>query len=94
MLVGLLYDGFCILLLGLLYDGFCILLVGLLYEMCVELCTARACKSDDNVTVNHPLAGTPCSDADLSLVSWLQKVPTGTFACPFEKKALKLKVNE
>ena len=72
----------------------CILLVGLLYEMCVELCTARACKADDNVTVNHPLAGTPCSDADLSLVSWLQKVPTGTFACPFEKKALKLKVNE
>ena len=73
---------------------FCILMVGLLYEMCVELCTARACKADDNVTVNHPLAGTPCSDADLSLVSWLQKVPTGTFACPFEKKSLKLKVNE
>ncbi|KAF6033594.1 Aats-val [Bugula neritina] len=31
--------------------------------------------------------------ADLSLVSWLQKVPAGTFACPFEKKSLKLKVD-
>ncbi|XP_067941115.1 WD repeat-containing protein 47-like [Watersipora subatra] len=64
---------------------------GLLYEMCVELCTARACGTGDSVTVNHLLNGTPCSDADLSLVTWLQKVPSGTLAIPFEKKSLKLK---
>lgn len=65
--------------------------VGLLYEMCVELCTARACGSADDITVNHLLAGAPCSDSDLSLVTWLQKVPAGTLAIPFEKKSLKLK---
>ena len=59
--------------------------------MCVELCTARACGTGDSVTVNHLLNGTPCSDADLSLVTWLQKVPSGTLAIPFEKKSLKLK---
>lgn len=59
--------------------------------MCVDLCTVRACGNGASVPSSHLLGGSPCSDADLSLISWLEKVPAGTLAIPFEKKSLKLK---
>ena len=38
------------------------------------------------------LSGGGLSDADLSLLSWLQSIPHETFSCPFEQKTLHVDV--
>lgn len=45
-----------------------------------------------DMKLSSVLTGTGFSDADLSLLSWLQAIPHGTFACPFEQKNLKVDV--
>ncbi|KAJ8300136.1 hypothetical protein KUTeg_021655 [Tegillarca granosa] len=67
-----------------------LVLKGVLYESCVEYCQQRAtssCESDD-IEFSAILNNTGFSDADLSLISWLQSIPLETFSCPFEQKPL------
>ena len=40
----------------------------------------------------HCLTNSGFSDADLSLISWLQHIPTDTFSCPFEQKPLNFNI--
>jgi len=74
-----------------------LLVKGLLYESCVEHCQARATSTDETIDLNDPnslLANTRLSDTDVSLLSWLHALPTETFSCPFEQKALVLSVDK
>ncbi|PAA85118.1 hypothetical protein BOX15_Mlig020135g1 [Macrostomum lignano] len=68
---------------------------GLLYEACVELCQARATSPPDtfvDLIIPSVTADTELSDADMSLISWLQSVPVSAFACPFEQQDLTVDV--
>ena len=74
-----------------------LLVKGLLYESCVEHCQARATSTDEIIDLNDPnslLSNTRLSDTDVSLLSWLHALPTETFSCPFEQKALSLHVDK
>ncbi|XP_074655011.1 WD repeat-containing protein 47-like isoform X2 [Tubulanus polymorphus] len=70
-----------------------LLVKGLMFEACVEFCQHKATSSEvDSKTIKIPqvLNGSPVSDADLSLLSWLESIPHESFSCPFEQKALHL----
>ncbi|XP_033730148.1 WD repeat-containing protein 47-like [Pecten maximus] len=73
-----------------------LVLKGLLYESCVEYCQQRATSNGDNsdldMAYSTVLQNTGFNDADLSLLSWLQHIPDGTFSCPFEQKNLNFDV--
>ena len=72
-----------------------LLIKGILYESCVEFCQHKATSSEydcKDIKLSSLLNTTGFSDADLSLLSWLQAVPHDTFACPFEQKALNVDV--
>jgi hypothetical protein len=74
-----------------------LLVKGLLYESCVEHCQARATNTDETIDLKDPnslLANTRLSDTDVSLLSWLHALPTETFSCPFEQKALTLNIDK
>jgi hypothetical protein len=74
-----------------------LLVKGLLYESCVEHCQARATSTDETIDLNDPnslLLHTRLSDTDVSLLSWLHALPTETFSCPFEQKALSLNIDK
>ena len=74
-----------------------LLVKGLLYESCVEHCQARATSTDETIDLQDPnslLANTRLSDTDVSLLSWLHALPTETFSCPFEQKALTLNIDK
>lgn len=74
-----------------------LLVKGLLYESCVEHCQARATSTDEIIDLNDPnslLSNTRLSDTDVSLLSWLHALPTETFSCPFEQKALSLHIDK
>lgn len=43
---------------------------------------------------NTLLSNTRLSDTDVSLLSWLHALPTETFSCPFEQKALSLNIDK
>ena len=74
-----------------------LVLKGMLYEACVEYCQQRATSSetcDDEMTFPSVLTNSGFSDADLSLISWLQYIPIDTFSCPFEQKSLKFDIKQ
>lgn len=75
-----------------------LILKGMLYESCVEFCQTQATSTngecdDLELTFSSIFSTSGFSDADLSLLSWLQYIPTETFSCPFEQKPLKVDVN-
>lgn len=70
---------------------------GVLYESCVGYCQAKATGSPDcsqqEMTFSRLLDGSVgFSDSDLSLLSWLQSIPSETFSVPFEQKTLNVDV--
>ena len=69
-----------------------LLIKGVLYESCVDYCQNKATSADDikEIKLSRLLQGTGFSDADLSLLSWLQAVPHDIFTCPFEQKMLNI----
>lgn len=68
-----------------------LLIKGMLFESCVNFCQQKATgKEISDITVNGMLHGTEADDSDLSLLSWLQSIPTSAFSCPFEQRALSL----
>lgn len=73
-----------------------LVLKGILYESCVEYCQQRATSSEacDEMTFPALLTNSGFSDADLSLISWLQHIPNETFSCPFEQKSLKFDIRQ
>lgn len=81
------------------FFGSCSQLVikGVLYESCVGYCQAKATGSPDcsqqEMTFSRLLDGSVgFSDSDLSLLSWLQSIPSETFSVPFEQKTLNVDV--
>lgn len=73
-----------------------IIIKGLLYESCVNYCRAKATGSKDcnslDLNLTHLLDGSGFNDSDLSLLSWLQSIPTDTFSVPFEQKILNVDI--
>ena len=72
-----------------------LLLKGLLYESCIEFCQQQATgegRGDIDVKSTSLLTDSGFSDADLSMLSWLQCVPADTFGLPFEQKNLNLDI--
>lgn len=71
---------------------------GVLYESCVGYCQAKAtgapeCSQSQEMTFSRLLDGSVgFSDSDLSLLSWLQSIPSETFSVPFEQKTLNVDV--
>lgn len=83
----------------MIYFLFCRQLVikGVLYESCVSYCQAKATGTPDcssqEMTFSRLLDGSVgFSDSDLSLLSWLQSIPSDTFSVPFEQKTLNVDV--
>lgn len=72
-----------------------LLLKGLLFESCIEFCQQQATREGSgeievkDVSLLHDSG---FSDADLSLLSWLQSVPSDVFSLPFEQKNLNLDI--
>ncbi|XP_071155745.1 WD repeat-containing protein 47-like isoform X2 [Mytilus edulis] len=75
-----------------------LILKGMLYESCVEFCQTQATSTsnegNEELELSFPsvFSNSGFSDADLSLLSWLQYIPSETFSCPFEQKPLKVDV--
>lgn len=71
---------------------------GVLYESCVGYCQSKAtgspeCSQQQEMTFSRLLDGSVgFSDSDLSLLSWLQSIPSETFSVPFEQKTLNVDV--
>lgn len=70
---------------------------GILYESCVNYCQAKATGSKDShsqeMNFSRLLDGSVgFSDSDLSLLSWLQSIPSETFSVPFEQRTLNVDV--
>nr|XP_033772753.1 WD repeat-containing protein 47 isoform X3 [Geotrypetes seraphini] len=77
---------------------FQLIMKGLLYECCVEFCQSKA--TGEEITESEVLlgidllCGNGCDDLDLSLLSWLQNLPSSVFACAFEQKILNIHVDK
>ncbi|XP_052221942.1 WD repeat-containing protein 47-like isoform X3 [Dreissena polymorpha] len=72
-----------------------LLLKGLLFESCIEFCQQQATKEGSgelDLKDVSLLIDSGFSDADLSLLSWLQSVPSDVFAIPFEQKSMNLDI--
>ncbi|KAB7498557.1 WD repeat-containing protein 47 [Armadillidium nasatum] len=73
-----------------------LIIKGLLYESCVDFCQNQATGEentpDSSLKFPSLLASTSFSDSDLSLLSWLQSIPSDTFSCPFEQKTLNVDI--
>lgn len=75
-----------------------LLIKGVLYESCVNYCQSKATgqPGDDGgqeMSFSKFLDGSiGFSDSDLSLLSWLQSIPTETFSVPFEQRTLNVDV--
>lgn len=70
---------------------------GILYESCVNYCQTKATGSKDSHTQEMNFArlldgSVGFSDSDLSLLSWLQSIPSETFSVPFEQRTLNVDV--
>ena len=69
-------------------------------DFCQHRATSGGGKGDitpspDDLKMSDCLAGVSSSgfsDADLSLLSWLQAVPRDAFSCPFEQRTLNVDV--
>lgn len=73
-----------------------LIIKGILYESCVEYCQKKATSNSKSIQMMYSslLQGTGFSNADLSLLSWLQSVPSEVFQCPFENKTLNVNVEQ
>nr|CAD7396043.1 unnamed protein product [Timema poppensis] len=74
-----------------------LLIKGILYESCVNYCQAKATGSKESqqqeMTFSRLLDGSiGYSDSDLSLLSWLQSIPSDTFSVPFEQRTLNVDI--
>lgn len=70
-----------------------LVLKGVLYESCVEYCQQAATGSEAaHIAYVSLLQDTGFSEADLSLLAWLQSIPYDTFGCPFEQKSVNVDV--
>ena len=49
-------------------------------------------KHSDHIKFTNLLSQSDFSDSDLSLLSWLQSIPSDTFSCPFEQRSLNVDV--
>lgn len=73
--------------------------LGMLYESCVEYCQRRALSSSAKDRSAPELrfgsllsSSKKFHDSDLSLLSWLQSIPSTTFSHPFEQRTLDVDV--
>lgn len=73
-----------------------LIIKGILYESCVDYCQKRATSQtkDADLKYSSLLQGTGFSNADLSLLSWLQSIPPQTFSFPFEQKTLNVDIEQ
>lgn len=76
-----------------------LIIKGILYESCVNYCQSKATGSveSQNQEINFTkiLDGSVgLGDSDLSLISWLQCVPSDTFSIPFEQRTLNVDVEK
>lgn len=76
-----------------------LIIKGILYESCVNFCQAKATGSTESqhqeIQFTKLLDGSVgLGDSDLSLISWLQCVPSDTFAVPFEQRTLNVDVEK
>ncbi|XP_053211123.1 WD repeat-containing protein 47-like isoform X2 [Panonychus citri] len=75
-----------------------LIIKGILYESCVNFCETKATFSakdgDDKLQFCSLLEGCGFTSGDLSLLSWLQSIPTETFSYPFEQKTLSVDVEQ
>uniref|UniRef100_A0A1Y1M3M6 CTLH domain-containing protein n=3 Tax=Photinus pyralis TaxID=7054 RepID=A0A1Y1M3M6_PHOPY len=74
-----------------------LIIKGILYESCVNYCQAKATGTKESQTqemnFSRLLDGSVgFSDSDLSLLSWLQSIPSDTFSVPFEQRTLNVDV--
>lgn len=74
-----------------------LIIKGILYESCVNYCQAKATGTKDSqsqeMNFSRLLDGSVgFSDSDLSLLSWLQSIPSETFSVPFEQRTLNVDV--
>jgi WD40 repeat protein len=71
-----------------------LIIKGILYESCVDYCQQKAtgAKHSEHIKFTNLLSQSDFSDSDLSLLSWLQSIPSETFACPFEQRSLNVDV--
>nr|XP_015833142.1 PREDICTED: WD repeat-containing protein 47 isoform X2 [Tribolium castaneum] len=74
-----------------------LIIKGILYESCVNYCQAKATGTTESqsheMNFSRLLDGSVgFSDSDLSLLSWLQSVPSETFSVPFEQRTLNVDV--
>lgn len=74
-----------------------LIIKGILYESCVNYCQAKATGTKESHTqemnFSRLLDGSVgFSDSDLSLLSWLQSIPSETFSVPFEQRTLNVDV--
>jgi hypothetical protein len=74
-----------------------LIIKGILYESCVNYCQAKATGSKESqqqeMTFSRLLDGSlGYSDSDLSLLSWLQSIPSDTFSVPFEQRTLNVDI--
>lgn len=66
---------------------------GILYETASRLCTQRAKKGSDDLRFSSLLPRTT-PNLDMTLLSWLQSIPTEAFTYQFEEKTLPLNYRE
>lgn len=74
-----------------------LMIKGVLYESCVNYCQFKATGSPEaqphKINFSNILDGhIGFTDSDLSLLSWLQSIPTDTFSIPFEQKTLNVDI--
>ena len=74
-----------------------LIIKGILYESCVNYCQAKATGSKETqqqeMSFSRLLDGSiGYSDSDLSLLSWLQSIPSETFSVPFEQRTLNVDI--
>lgn len=74
-----------------------LIIKGILYESCVNYCQAKATGTKDSQSQEMNFArlldgSVGFSDSDLSLLSWLQSIPSETFSVPFEQRTLNVDV--
>ncbi|XP_051172143.1 WD repeat-containing protein 47 isoform X2 [Leptopilina boulardi] len=74
-----------------------LIIKGILYESCVNYCQAKATGSKESEQIEMSFSrlldgSVGFSDSDLSLLSWLQSIPSETFAVPFAQRTLNVDV--
>ncbi|KAF5295460.1 hypothetical protein FQR65_LT10448 [Abscondita terminalis] len=74
-----------------------LIIKGILYESCVNYCQAKATGTKESQTQEMNFSklldgSVGFSDSDLSLLSWLQSIPSETFSVPFEQRTLNVDV--